>query len=303
MSQDTDSLEAQVAELQRRNAELQRELWLKTQMYATLVEDQRELICRFSMDGTLSFVNDAYCRYFSKTREELIGHRFAPLVPEEDQVLIADVLARLGPNEPVIELEHRVLPPGGEVRWLNWIDRAILDEAGNVAAFQAVGIDVTDRRRAEEHATRNEQLRAELIDAQEQALRELSAPLIPIADDVLAMPLVGRIDEKRAQVVLETLLEGVVNMAAETVLLDVTGITTIDTQVAEALVRTAHAVKLIGAKAVFTGIQPHVAQTLITMGVEVHGVITVRSLKDGIAWAIQERGKARKAARPRPRQA
>ncbi|HVK68158.1 MAG TPA: PAS domain S-box protein [Polyangium sp.] len=300
MNQDTDSLAAQVAELQRRNAELQRELRLKTQMYATLVEDQRELICRFNLDSTLSFVNDAYCRFFGKTREELVGHHFTPLVPEEDRVLIADVLARLGPKEPVIELEHRVLTPGGEVRWLNWIDRAILDEAGNIAALQAVGIDVTDRRRAEEHAERNEVLRAELIHAQEQALRELAAPLIPIADDVLAMPLVGRIDEKRAQLVLETLLEGVVRMAAETVLLDVTGITTVDTQVAEALVRTAHAVKLIGAKAVFTGIQPHVAQTLITMGIEVHGVISVRSLKDGIAWAMQERSKSRKAA-PRPR--
>ncbi|MDI1478311.1 PAS domain S-box protein [Polyangium sp. y55x31] len=303
MSQDTDSLEAQVAELQRRNAELQRELSLKTQMYAALVEDQRELICRFNLDGTLSFVNDAYCRYFGKTREELIGRHFTPLVPEEDQALIAEVLARLGPKEPILSNEHRVLTPGGEIRWLNWIDRVIFDDDGNVAEFQAVGIDVTDRRRAEEHAERNELLRLELIHAQEQALRELSAPLIPIADDVLAMPLVGRIDEKRAQLVLETLLEGVVRMAAETVLLDVTGITTVDTQVAEALVRTAHAVKLIGAKAVFTGIQPHVAQTLITMGIDVHGVITVRSLKDGIAWAMQERGKARKPARSVPRQA
>ncbi|MDI1448670.1 PAS domain S-box protein [Polyangium sp. 6x1] len=300
MNHDTDSLAAQVAELQRRNAELERELYLRTQMYAALVEDQRELICTFSLDGTLAFVNDAYCRFFGKTREELVGRRFAPLVPEEDQPLIADVLARLGPKEPVLPCEHRVLTPGGDVRWLNWIDRVIFDEAGNVATFQAVGIDVTDRRRAEEHAERNEALRAELIHTQEQALRELSAPLIPIADDVLAMPLVGRIDEKRAQVVLETLLEGVVRMAAETVLLDVTGITTVDTQVAEALVRTAHAVKLLGATAVLTGIQPHVAQTLISLGIEVHGVISVRSLKDGIAWAMQERGKRRKVA-PQPR--
>ncbi|MRG97726.1 PAS domain S-box protein [Polyangium spumosum] len=300
MSFDRDALAAQVAELQRQNAELAAELHYTTQMYATLVEDQRELICRFHKDGRLEFVNDAYCRFFGKTRDELVGRHFAPLIPDEDKPIIDDVLARLGPKEPVLTCEHRVLTPGGEVRWINWIDRTLFDDAGNVAGFQAVGIDVTDRRLAEDHALRNEVLRAELIAAQEQALRELAAPLIPIADDVLAMPLVGRIDEKRAQLVLETLLEGVVNAAAETVLLDVTGITTIDTQVAEALVRTARAVNLLGARAVLTGIQPHVAQTLVTMGIEVHGMITVRSLKDGIAWAMKERGKGKKRAPSRP---
>ena len=297
MSLDTESLAARVVELEQRNAELERELRFKAQVNAGLVQDQRELICRFNADGTLSFVNDAYCRFFDKTREELVGHHFTPLIPDEDKPLIADLLARLGPKEPVIPCEHRVVTPSGEIRWINWIDRTLFDDAGDVIGFQAVGIDVTDRRRAEEHAERNEVLREQLVHAQEQALRELSAPLIPIADDVLAMPLVGRIDEKRAQVVLETLLEGVVSMGAETVLLDVTGITAIDTQVAEALVRTAQAVKLLGARAVLTGIQPHVAQTLITLGIEVHGVITVRSLKDGIAWAMQERSKSRKSTR------
>lgn len=282
-----NTLQARIVELERRNAELASALAHEKRLYAQLVEDQRELICRINLDGTLAFVNDAYCRYFGRKREELVGAHFAPLVPDEDKPIIDDVMARLGPKEPIVSVEHRVANAAGEIRWMNWIDRTIFDDAGAVVGFQAVGIDVTDRVRAEEHVRRNEALHEQLIAAQEQALRELSVPLIPIADEVLALPLVGRIDEKRAQLVLETLLEGVVSMSAETVLIDVTGMTTIDTHVAEALVRTAKAVSLLGARAVLTGIQPHVAQTLVTMGIEVHGVTTLRTLKEGIAWAMK----------------
>ncbi len=294
MATDTvDTLQARVAELERQNAELTRALHLKEGMYAALLVDQRELVCRYLADGTLTFVNDAYCRYFDKTREELVGHSYSPLLPEEDRPLMAEVSDRLARGESYAEVEHRVIVAGGEVRWLHWIDRALRDAAGNIIELHAVGLDVTDRKRAEEHAQRSEALREQLVQAQEQAIRELSAPIIPIADEVLALPLVGRMDDKRAQMVLETLLEGVVNMQAETVLLDVTGIGIIDTYVAEALARTAQAVKLLGARVVLTGIQPHVAQTLVTMGIDMQGVRAVRSLKEGIAWAMQERARSR----------
>jgi PAS domain S-box-containing protein len=288
MDIDVSKLNAQIAELERKNAELERALLLKDGQYAALAEDQRELICRFLPDGRLLFVNDAYCRYFSKTREELLGHSFAPLLREEDYPVVAAISTRLAQGEPFVMTELHVTLPSGEKRWLSWINRALRDEAGNIVESHAVGLDVTDRKRAEEHAQRSEDLREQLVKAQEQAIRELSTPVIPIAKGVLALPLVGRIDEKRAQMVLETLLEGVVRMAAKTVLIDVTGVTVIDTQVAEALVRTAKAVKLLGARAVLTGIQPHVAQTLVTMDVDVQGVITLRSLEAGIAWAINE---------------
>jgi anti-anti-sigma regulatory factor len=192
-----------------------------------------------------------------------------------------------------VEVEHRVIAPDGEIRWLSWRERALFDARGGLVEYQAVGLDVTDRRRAEEQARRNEEL-ARMVE--EQNL-ELSTPLIPLADGVLAMPLIGRIDEKRARRVMETLLRGVVTSAAETVLLDVTGVTLIDTQVADALVRTAKAVALLGARTVLTGIQPHVAQTLVTMGVDVRGVTTLRSLKEGIAWALRDH--ASRNERPR----
>lgn len=286
------SLKAKIEALGQQNIESERARRQAEASYRALIEDQRELFCRFSLDGRLTFVNDAYCRYFSVQREELIGHRFSPLIPEEDNKRLAAAIATVGRDTPVVEIEHRVIGPGGEIRWLNWRDRAIFDDDGNLVEYQAVGLDVTDRKRAEEQARRSEAL-VRLVEEQN---RELSTPLIPIADNVLAMPLIGRIDEERAQRVLDTLLHGVVASAATTVLIDVTGVTVLDAQVAGALVRTAKAVALLGAQAVLTGIQPRMAQTLVTMGVDVEGVTTRSSLKEGIRWAMQDR--AARAGRP-----
>ncbi|KYG03898.1 anti-anti-sigma factor [Sorangium cellulosum] len=295
--------EVELERLRRRNAELERELAEKARVEAALresearyrgiVEDQTELICRFRLDGTLTFVNDVYCRYFDKTREELIGHSFTPLVPDEDQRVLDRQFAKLGPENPIVHTEHRVVRPDGSIRWLHWTNRAPLGEGGASAEFQAVGVDVTDRRQAEEEVRRlNAELElrvAEKTMRLEQMVRELSAPLMPVADQVIAMPLIGFLDGARAEAALETLLNGVIAHNATTVVLDITGVAVIDTQVANAMIRLAKAVRLLGAQVVLTGIQPRIAQTLVDLGVGVGGVVTLRTLKEGIAFALQRR--------------
>jgi len=118
--------------------------------YRAIVEDQTELICRFLPDGTLIFVNEAYCRYFGKKREELIGSSFMPLVLDEDREFVADQFASLAPENPVVTYEHRVILPDGQIRWQQWTDRAIFDEQGRFVEFQSVGRDITEQVRAEE---------------------------------------------------------------------------------------------------------------------------------------------------------
>lgn len=118
--------------------------------YRAVVEDQTELICRFLPDGTLTFVNGAYCRFFQRSPRELIGHSFWPLIPSEGHQAVRDFLASITPNHPVAIREHKVLAPGGEVRWQHWRDRGFFDEHGRVVEFQAVGSDITDRKQAEE---------------------------------------------------------------------------------------------------------------------------------------------------------
>ncbi len=130
--------------------------------------------------------------------------------------------------------------------------------------------------------------RQQALDAQHNALRELSTPLIPLTDGVVIMPLIGTIDSQRAQQVMETLLEGVARHQSRLVILDITGVSVVDTQVAQAFIQSAQAVRLLGAQVMLTGIQPQIAQTLVHLGVDLSGIQTRSSLQEGIAAALMQ---------------
>lgn len=117
--------------------------------YRAIVEDQTELICRFKPDGILTFVNDAYCRYFNKQRFELIGQEFLPTMPSQDRELISKNFRSLSQGHPINTYEHRIILPSGEIRWQQWSDRAVFDDQGNFIECQAVGRDITQLKQAE----------------------------------------------------------------------------------------------------------------------------------------------------------
>ena len=120
------------------------------QRYRNIVEDQTEFISRFLPDGTHVFVNEAYCRYFNKTRDELIGKKYIPPVPAEDQDLVRKHFASLTKDHPTAIITHRILLADGQVRWQRWSDRAIFDKNGKITEYQSVGRDVTEQKLAEE---------------------------------------------------------------------------------------------------------------------------------------------------------
>ncbi len=132
------------------NAHYKHKLAQSEARYRAIVETQTELVCRYLPDGTLTFVNDAYCNYFGKKREELLGCNFLELIPvaqrEGAQQHIRSLLRELN---VIKEYEHEVLLPTGETRWQAWVDRALCDEQGRVLEFQAVGRDVSERKRQE----------------------------------------------------------------------------------------------------------------------------------------------------------
>jgi anti-anti-sigma factor len=175
---------------------------------------------------------------------------------------------------------------------------AIRDEAGQPQAFGGIIRDISEQVRQEEE---RQSLQAQVIEAQRAALRELSTPLIPVSDRVVIMPLIGSIDSQRAQQVMETLLEGVAAHHAEMVILDITGVQVVDTQVANTFIRAAQAVQLLGAQVMLTGIGPNIAQTLVQLGVDLSGMLTRGSLQAGIADALQARnGERTKRASSQP---
>ncbi len=105
------------------------------------------------------------------------------------------------------------------------------------------------------------------VSLQKIALQELSASLIPVFEKISVMPLVGTIDTERAKLIMENLLEGVVKQRAEVVLLDITGVPVVDTMVAHHIIQAADAVRLVGAKCMLVGIRPEIAQTIVTLGI------------------------------------
>jgi PAS domain S-box-containing protein len=118
--------------------------------YRAIVEVQTELICRHLPDTTITFVNEALCRYFGKTRDEQVGQSFLPSILEEDLDQVMEALAGLNRDNPLAVLEVRVLNGDGDIRWQQWTNQAIFDDQGRILEHQAVGRDVTDQRRAEE---------------------------------------------------------------------------------------------------------------------------------------------------------
>ena len=120
--------------------------------YHAVVESQTELICRYVADGTFTFINGAYCRYFGKKPEELIGQRFMPL-PPEDRENVRKKLASISPDNPTVTYEQRVVLPSGEVRWQEWADRGIFDDRLRLVEYQSVGHDITERKWAEMEIT------------------------------------------------------------------------------------------------------------------------------------------------------
>ena len=145
--------------------------------------------------------------------------------------------------------------------------------------------DITEQRRAQ---AENRKLHEEMLRIRDETLRALSTPLIPIADGVVAMPLIGRVDSYRAQQVIESMLRGVVAHQARTAILDLTGVPVADNEVVNTLVQTAKMVRLLGAEVVLTGIRPELASTLLELEGDLKSMVTRRTLQDGIAYALRQ---------------
>ncbi|QHZ48522.1 RsbT co-antagonist protein RsbRA [Bacillus sp. NSP9.1] len=122
---------------------------------------------------------------------------------------------------------------------------------------------------------------------QKVALQELSAPLIPVFDNITVMPLVGTIDTERAKKIMENLLSGVVKHRSEVVLIDITGVPVVDTMVAHHIIQASEAVRLVGAKCLLVGIRPEIAQTIVNLGIDLTQVITKNTLQKGIQTALE----------------
>jgi rsbT co-antagonist protein RsbR len=129
-----------------------------------------------------------------------------------------------------------------------------------------------------------------IINRQQQELLELSTPVVKLWDGILALPMIGTLDSARTQIVMESLLQKIVETESEIAILDITGVPTVDTLVAQHLLKTVTALRLMGAECIISGVRPQIAQTIVHLGVDLQGVTTKANLADALALALKRIG-------------
>jgi PAS domain S-box-containing protein len=143
------------AELERKQAEdklraSERDLRISEERYREVVESQTDLVCRYRADATLTFVNEAFCQFFGQSREKMIGRKFFEFIPEPGRAAAMNLIGALKQERRPLTAEHEVIRPDGSTGWQHWVNYAVLGPDGEVTEFQAIGRDITDRKRAEE---------------------------------------------------------------------------------------------------------------------------------------------------------
>ncbi len=205
--------------------------------------------------------------------------------PEDRGRVNAEFTSHIAERRDDSYIEYRLVHQNGETVWVGATWYALWDDNGGLLRFAGSFMDVTERKLAEE----DQQEKLALIERQAHAIRELSTPILEVQEGVLCLPVIGVVDSARAAEMMHLTLSSVVDMQARFLIIDLTGVPMLDTSTADRLLSIARAAGLVGAKTIITGLQPAVAQTVVTLGVGMGDVKTLRNLKDGLRYCLRSK--------------
>ncbi len=172
--------------------------------------------------------------------------------------------------------------PLGDVIWETAI-RPLRDDQGHIEGAFGISINVTEREKARAEL----ETKVALIERQQEVIRNLETPILQVWDRVLTLPMIGVVDSRRAARVMEDLLAAVMKGRARFAILDLTGVEVVDTATANHLISLIRAIRLLGAEGIITGLRPNVAQTVVSLGLDLSSILTLATLRDGLAMAIR----------------
>ncbi|MCQ1534386.1 PAS domain-containing protein [Methanosarcina sp. KYL-1] len=230
-------------------------------------------------DFNIVFINAAGCDWLGKEWEEIEGKKCYDVI-ETTLCNTKKCVARKAMDENTKITARNEMKCYGKTIPVEITSSPLKDKKGNIIGGLEYIVDISHSVKME-----NE------LRTQTQTILELSTPVIKIWDGVLLLPLVGIVDTMRAQQIIENLLNSIVENEAEVAILDLSGVPLVDTAVAKHIIKTVNAAKMLGAETILTGFSPDVAQTLVTLGVDLNNIITCGSLKTGISKALNFIGK------------
>ena len=206
---------------------------------------------------------------------------------EQSEKYRADDRAVMQSGEMRIGFEEQQSRPDGSVGWVRTSKLPLYDADGAVTGVLGVYEDITERKIAQEERLR---LQEQVIEAQRQALADLSTPIIPVMDGIIVMPLVGSVDTARARDIMRALLRGISQYRARIAILDITGVPLVDSGVADHLNHTIQAARLKGTHTIVTGISDAVAEAIVDLGIDWSRVETLANLQSGLVAALDRLG-------------
>jgi PAS domain S-box-containing protein len=277
--------EAQLVEAQQNESDLQQQLTInqfEMRTFAALAENAPDGISVVDTNGILTYHNQAFASMLGRPTESFVGRSMQELLRPDERHRPAEVAKHVFTHGSWLGVLHYMR---GDANFPAHVSVfALYDEQGEVVAVPGIMRDITKELREEEE---RDQFHQQIIEHQRMLLRELSSPLIPLSERAMVMPMIGAIDSQRAQQIIEDLLHGVAEQNTDLVILDITGVPIVDTHVANMLLQTTQAVKLLGARLILTGIRPEVAQTIVGLALDFSSIETHATLQAGIAQALR----------------
>jgi PAS domain S-box-containing protein len=249
--------------------------------YRSLVEHVPAVI--YTLDLTTDCMT-----YISPRIQTLLGHpvdvwlndrkKWISKIHPDDQPHLIQAIARSRETGGDLSIEYRLLHQDGSNIWVRDDGVVVKNEMNNGYTIRGTLLDISERKEAED-----------IIQYQAETMRELSTPLLHIGEQIMLMPVIGALDSIRAQQMMEALLKGVERQGARVVILDITGVSVVDTQVARAFIDVEHAIRLLGARMILTGVRPEVAQAIVGLGIDLQSIMTHSTLQSGISSTLWKR--------------
>ncbi len=252
-----------------------------------ILENTPDVIGMADAQGRVVYMNKAGRRLRGLSSEaDLDGMQIADFHPAWAAKIIHEEAIPAADRQGYWSGDLAMINARGEEIPVSQVLLAHHDADGKLVYVTGIMRDISERQKVE-RALREREIQEQVIEAQRATLRELSTPLLPISSEVVVMPIIGTVDSARAQQIMETVLQGVSEYHASLAILDITGVKVMDTQVAGALIHAAHAVRLLGAQVVLSGIRPEIAQTLVHIGIDMRDIVTRSTLQQAIAFALE----------------